>query len=451
MSFLIALHGLPACLPVWREKGRQGGDHIDNGAGRGDCSAHGSWYTYRQPRLDKQGISGQYTEKRLTQGAGLSFAWYQKWAAGEAEHAAIVAGGQTVSFGALQRRVDEAAEALRLAGVSPATRLLFGFPPDSIEGIIALLATFSLSAQAVLPDFDWDSRDYSVNLGPFADCPVLGKNQAGELTVAPGDCDRLTRPGADGAGIWLFTSGTTSHPKPWFRSLSFLNANVECVRARLPVDLANSRPNSLCVLPLYHGFGLVNALFVAHSIGGTVFLDNIGDARAIVDALYDHDIQVLYAWPVQYDGMVDADLWRAEKPAALRWCVSSSYQLGQGTAVEFARLSGCPLRQQYGMTETGPLCVETGSTAGTVTASVGKPVDGVELCILDPDDRVLTAGQEGRIAVRVKGQWLPADSLLIDGFWPNGDIGRLDDSGALFLTRRELPFTDERSEYDKNS
>jgi fatty-acyl-CoA synthase len=99
------------------------------------------------------------------------------------------------------------------------------------------------------------------------------------------------------------------------------------------------------------------------------------------------------------------------------------------------------------MTETGPLSVDSELAEVTSPKCVGRPVDGVEIRILDQDDRILRIGQEGRVAVRVEGQWFPPDVQRVDGFWPNGDIGRLDADGRLFLVGRATPFTDERADY----
>ncbi len=377
----------------------------------------------------------------------MAFWWYQHWAEREPEHTAIEAADETVSFGDLQRRVSETAVLLQDSGVSRSTRLVFSFAPDSIQGIVALLATLSLSAQAVLPDFDWEENDFLPNLAPFANCHLLKTAPGGVLVVEPGDCTHLPPAGAEGGGIWLYTSGTTSRPRPWFRPFALLSDNVERVRNRLPKPLADSRPNSLCVLPLYHGYGLINSLFLVHSLGGSVFLADGADPAAIVGAIHKHNIRILYAWPVQFTALADADLWHAGKDTDLRWCVSSSYRLEPETARRFEQITGCALRQQYGMTETGPLSVDSDSAGASAPPCVGHPVEGVEIRILNREDKILGPGREGRIAIRVKNQWLPPDTLLIDGFWPNGDIGALDENGRLLLLRRALPFSDERSRY----
>ncbi len=377
----------------------------------------------------------------------MAFWWYQHWAEREPEHPAIAAADETVSFGDLQRRIGETAALLQDAGVARSTRLVFSFAPDSIQGIVALLATLSLSAQAVLPDFDWEENDFSPNLAPFANCPVLKTAPGGALYVEPGDCTLAPPAGADGGGVWLYTSGTTSRPRPWFRSLALLTDNVERVRNRLPKQLADNRPSGLCVLPLYHGYGLINALFLVHSVGGSVFLAHQAGPAATVGAIHKHNIRILYAWPVQFTALADADLWRKGQGTALRWCVSSSYRLDPDIARRFEQATGCALRQQYGMTETGPLSVDSDSARASAPPCVGHPVEGVEIRILDREGKILGPGTEGRIAIRVKDQWLPPDALLIDGFWPNGDIGTLDENGRLLLLRRALPFTDERGRY----
>jgi len=122
---------------------------------------------------------------------------------------------------------------------------------------------------------------------------------------------------------------------------------------------------------------------------------------------------------------------------ALRWCVSSSFGLDPETAAAFAARTGCPVRQQYGTTELGPLCVDDEEPPRPQPGCVGRPLPGVEVEARDGDGRRLAPGGRGELFVRVE----PARD-----WWPTGDRGACDAEGRVFVLGRLKPFTDERKD-----
>jgi acyl-coenzyme A synthetase/AMP-(fatty) acid ligase len=217
---------------------------------------------------------------------------------------------------------------------------------------------------------------------------------------------------------------------------------MDRVSGRLPVELAEARPATLSVTPLCHGYGLLNALLMIHSLGGLVILAEDARAEDIVRLIHDRDIRILYAWPGHFKRLGQRRLWPAALDNRLRWCVSSSMRLDADVAGRFETCSGVPVRQQYGTTESGPLCVDSGESPIGVQC-VGLPYDGVEVAILDAAGIRLPQTREGRVAVRLTDAADP--EWLRSGWYFPGDVGRLDELGRLHIHRRIESFFDERA------
>ncbi len=266
------------------------------------------------------------------------------------------------------------------------------------------------------------------------------------MLLPSGSLERIGRrgpPAPEGPGVWLFTSGTTARPRPHFRSEAALVTQITRITGRLPASLVQARPAALSITPLCHGYGLLNALLVIHAIGGSVVLAQDASTPQVVRVIHDQNISMLYAWPAHFDRLGGSRQWPATADNRLRWCVSSSLRLPPAVARRFQDRSGCPVRQQYGVTECGPLCVDSGDPP-VGDRCVGLPFQGVEIAIMDEAARPRPTGRRGRVAVRMTGV---ADPPPIRNQWYfPGDAGVLDEAGRLHVLYRIAPFHDERAE-----
>lgn len=354
-----------------------------------------------------------------------AFGWYRTWADRAPGSLAVVTSEASVTYGDLEGRIEAEQDQLASEGFTRGDRFLHDDLPSTVEWIVMLLAALNLRLEVVIPDQDWPREDIPNHTGA-----LLRERPPASAGSSPG-------------GLWLFTSGTTSTPKPRFRSLPNLRSNVAGVQERLPAALRARRPTCLCLLPLSHGFGLTNALLLMHAIGGTVLISDLADRPRITALLQQHRVEIFYSWPAQLDALADEHLWARSK-VPLAWCVSSSLRLSPETAFRFEAASGCPVRQQYGATETGPLSLDSGNPPQRDPSCVGTPISGVEVVILGTDGEALGENQEGELAVRLQHLHLPRNELRADGFWPTGDWGCQDEAGRIYVLRRLNGFTDER-------
>jgi long-chain acyl-CoA synthetase len=266
----------------------------------------------------------------------------------------------------------------------------------------------------ILPDPAWPEATRSACLAP--------------LFQAGGDSPEQSE-----AGVWLFTSGTTGIPKARHRTVAELGEMVDRVLSRMPRPLREGRPVSLCIVPLYHGYGLVNALLLILAVGGTVALEDGFRPRRAARLIREQGVEVLYGTRALYRLLADHALWGDGERLRLRWCVSSTGWLEQEVARKFADHAGCPVRQQYGTTETGPLCLDSEPIPSGLEYCVGLPLPGVVIGVRDEEGRVLPPGESGRLVVRFATGWAPTLEREGEGFFRLEDRGMLDDEGRVFV------------------
>lgn len=317
--------------------------------------------------------------------------------------------GASLDYAGLRARI-----AARASDRPGRGRLQLDAGGPAAQWAIRLLAGLLAGRQVVLTDPHWT--------------PAL---RAAALASLPPMERRAPEP-----GLWLFTSGTTARPRPCFRSLPALDAMLGRIRAALPRQLAAAAPRLLCLAPLHHGFGLMNGLLLGLALQGTLILGGSDPSRALAAAA---PVDMLYAWPSHYQALLAGLAGDPAAAAALpQWCVSSAWGLDPALAAAFEAASGIRIRQQYGQTETGPLCLDREQPASGLPRCVGRPLAGVAV-------RVGPAAGDGTGPIQVRVPDLDPDPASGEPWRDTGDLGRLDAQGRLFVHRRAQDFTDERS------
>ncbi len=206
---------------------------------------------------------------------------------------------------------------------------------------------------------------------------------------------------AEPAALMLFTSGTTGKPKGVMLSHAGVAATLESL-AEAWRWRADDR--LLCALPLYHTHGLIVALLGALWAGASVRFMSF-DADSIWDAL--EDVSVFMAVPTMYVRLVDAFAvatsdqrarWAAHA-RALRLFTSGSAALPAPLLAAFAQATGQTILERYGMTEIG-MALSNPYDGPRVAGSVGTPLPGVGIDIVDDAERPVADGEPGELRVR---------------------------------------------------
>jgi acyl-CoA synthetase (AMP-forming)/AMP-acid ligase II len=241
----------------------------------------------------------------------------------------------------------------------------------------------------------------------------------------------------------VYTSGTTGAPKAvMVRHRGLLHfARVSCAsRGLIPADRVYG------VLPLSHIFGFATILLSTLYAGACLLLERRFTPERLLDLLATAGVTTFQGVPTLFTRVLEhlkASGARLHAPA-LRYLYSGGASLDMAVKREVEAVFGQPLHQGYGMTEYAGSMFITRSDEPRDDASSGHRNEGVELRLLDADGYEVPAGQVGAIHVRgpgvMRGYYRdPAatrEVLSVDGWLATGDLGRVDNTGALFIVGR---------------
>ncbi len=256
--------------------------------------------------------------------------------------------------------------------------------------------------------------------------------------------------GPDDLAVLQYTGGTTGVSKGAELLHRNLLANVlqseawnSPVMRRLP---ANEPLISICALPLYHIFAFtVNMMLSMRTGGMNVLIPNPRDIPAVLKELSQHRFHQFPAVNTLFNALLNhPDFDRVD------WS-HLKVSLGGGTAVQAAvaqrwlEKTGCPICEGYGLSETSPSASCNPTTSQTFSGTIGVPIPGTAMKIIDDDGHEVAVGQPGEIAIRgpqvMAGYWQRPDEtarvMLPDGWFRSGDIGIMDERGYFRIVDRK--------------
>ncbi len=372
---------------------------------------------------------------------------------------ALIEGEQQTTYAELRALRDQTRAGLSAAGLEPGDRvaILCGNTRSSVvsllavarAGMIAAVVNPSSPLQELERQFATvDARFLLVGSEPPAGLSIDVATPAG--TIVPG-VDGLPEGGPilpydsqpDDVALTLFTSGTAGPPKAAMlthRNLRFVqNSLMAHTDAGVGPDTVN-----LVALPLSHVYGLNVCLFTTLRAGGTVVLLNRFDPVAAADLVVKHNVTLFPGVPPMWRALVDAEAVDSTTFANIRRMTSGASALPKALFNDFKNRFGVELREGYGLTETASLA--TASIGGPVRqGSVGVAFPGIEVIVVDYDDKQAPFDDSGAVKVRgpnvFAGYWNDEEAtkavLDDDGWLRTGDIGVMSEDGCLYLVDRE--------------
>jgi long-chain acyl-CoA synthetase len=253
--------------------------------------------------------------------------------------------------------------------------------------------------------------------------------------------------GHDDIAFLQYTGGTTGVAKGAMLLHRNIVANLLQARAWVTPFLApDSREIIITPLPLYHIFSLTANCLMFMTLGAeNVLIPNPRDIPGFVKEMGKFRFTAFTGVNTLFNALVNnADFAKLDF-SALRITLGGGMAVQEAVALRWKEITGRPLIEAYGLTETSPAATINPLDLPAYNGSIGLPVPSTELILRDDDGKEVALGQPGEICIRgpqvMAGYWNRPDEtakvLDKDGWLATGDIGVMDDRGFVRIVDRK--------------
>ena len=270
--------------------------------------------------------------------------------------------------------------------------------------------------------------------------------------LAKGQGAKFTAPaiGPDDLAVLQYTGGTTGVAKGAMLLHRNLIANVlqsdawnEPAMKRIP---AGEQSTAVCALPLYHIFAFtVNMMLSMRNGGKTILIPNPRDLKATLKELSQHTFHTFPAVNTLFNGLANHPDFNTVNWKNLKVSLGGGMAVQSAVAKLWLEKTGCPICEGYGLSETSPSATCNPVTSREFSGTIGVPIPGTWVKIVDDEGREVPLGQPGEIAIKgpqvMAGYWQRPDEtakvMTADGYFKSGDIGIMDERGFTKIVDRK--------------
>ncbi len=368
-----------------------------------------------------------------------------------------------LSYGLLEQAAMRVAGMLRERGVAPGDRVALMLPnvPHFVVVYYGILRAGAIAVplnvlnkrrevEYYLRDsgakliFVW--RDFSAEAEPAA--REVGCEY---ISVAPGEFEQtlfgiepvneIVECDPSDTAVLLYTSGTTGTPKG--AELMHSNLLRNCQASRELFDLGAGAV-VLGALPLFHSFGQTCAMNNCVLSTGMLTLLPRFDAAKALEIIERDKVAVFEGVPSMYGAILNVPDHERYDTSTLRCCASGGAPMPVELMRGFEEAFSCQILEGYGLSETSPVASFNHPDRERKPGSIGQPLAGVEMKVVDEADNEVAAGEIGEIVVRghnvMKAYWQRPEATaeaMRGGWFHTGDLARVDDEGYFFIVDRK--------------
>jgi len=386
-------------------------------------------------------------------------------AADNPDRVAIHLGDQTTSYGELDDQSARVAGLLAARGIAPGTPIDIMLPnvPEFASVYYGILRTGAvvvpmnplLKAREIayyLGDsgapviFAWHLTAPEVEIGAKeagAEAILVDPATFPDILATASPAPQVVDRAAYDTAVVLYTSGTTGHPKGAELTHANLINNVEVSAA----DLFQLGPDDLIFggLPLFHAFGQTCTLNAAIMTGASLTVLPRFDAAKALGILADQRVTIFAGVPTMFSALLHVPDRSGYDVSALRLCISGGAAMPVEVLRQFEDAFDCIVLEGYGLSETSPVASFNHPGRERKPGSIGTPIRGVEMRVVDASGVEVPQGEVGEIAIRghniMKGYLnrpeATAEAVSDDGWFRTGDIGRVDEDGYYYIVDRK--------------
>jgi long-chain acyl-CoA synthetase len=381
----------------------------------------------------------------------------------DADRPAVKLDEVVLSYGVLDAAVARAAGLLRSKGIETGDRVGMQLPNVPYFPIV-FLGALRVGAVIVPMNPLLKDREVAYHLSDsgakalvawhqFEDAARRGSERAqaecivakpGEFEQLIGDVepvDEVADRADDDAAVIVYTSGTTGTPKGATLTHSNIASGAEVAR-----ELVDAGPDSvaLATLPLFHVFGMNSVMNTAiHARGLVTMLPRFDPGKAL--EIIERDRVTTFAGvPTMYTALLHHPERDRHDVSSLEICVSGGSALPVEVLHGFDAAFDCKVLEGYGLSETTGMASFNLPDRERKAGSIGVPVGGTEMKVVDDDENEVPQGEPGEIVMRgpfvMKGYWgrdEATSEVMRGGWFHTGDIATVDEDGYFFIVDRK--------------
>ncbi|MDQ3643949.1 MAG: long-chain fatty acid--CoA ligase [Actinomycetota bacterium] len=288
----------------------------------------------------------------------------------------------------------------------------------------------------------------------FAEAAEKGAADAGAelILVEPGEFEKLladSEPhremadrGGEDTAVILYTSGTTGKPKG--AELTHSNLLKNCTVAGQELGEITHEDRLLGALPLFHSFGQTCTLNAGIQARAMISMIPRFDPDKALEIIARDKITLFQGVPTMYNAMLACESADGADTSTLRLCMSGGSAMPEEVMRKFEEKFGCKVLEGYGLSETSPVASFNHPDRENKAGSIGTPIKGVEMKVVDDDGNEVDQGEVGEIVIKghniMKGYWNREDATeeaIKDGWFHSGDMAKVDTDGYFFIVDRK--------------
>ncbi len=288
---------------------------------------------------------------------------------------------------------------------------------------------------------------------PAFELPLSGGRSVTRFNMAVAEGTRMSLRrvslGPDDVAFLQYTGGTTGVSKG--ATLLHRNVVANILQAEewfkpMLARLGDKQIVTVCALPLYHIFALTACyLFGARRGMMNILVPNPRDIPGLIKTLQSQRIHMFPAVNTLFNALANEPDFKRLDFSELVISNGGGMAVQQATAEKWLKITGCPVIEGYGLSETSPIATINRPDLTEFTGTIGLPVPSTDLSIRDDDGREVSMGERGEICIRgpqvMAGYWNRPDEtakvMTSDGFFKSGDVGVMDEGGYFRIVDRK--------------
>mgnify|MGYP006164663093 FL=1 len=250
---------------------------------------------------------------------------------------------------------------------------------------------------------------------------------------------------SDDIAFLQYTGGTTGVSKGAMLSNYNVLSNMIQVSECMDILLKEDKEIVITALPLYHIFALVcNALVMFKYGAKNILITNPRDMDGFIKELSKYKFSIITGVNTLFNGLLNNNKFKNLNFSKLKVAFGGGMAVQESVAVKWNEVTGCPLVEGYGLTETSPVVTINPLDGTNKIGSIGLPIPNTEIKFIDDKNKEVLVGERGEICVKgpqvMAGYWNrkeATDEVIKDGWLMTGDIGVIDKQGFIQIVDRK--------------